>query len=293
VVSHAWAAVPDVARVEQALLAHPEATWLCVVWHETGTGMRNPVAALGELAHRLGRRVFVDAVSAFGVEDINVQRDHIDVLTSVANKGVGAVTGLSFVWARHGVVPPLGPDMPRRSMYLSLQNHLTWSRDVHQTPNTPALTAVVAMDEALCLLQEQGMVARTRHLKACSKIVRDGARAMGFSMVLPESQCVDALTSLRLPVDLPVDAFIDVLETRGFVVYPGKGPMHEQNVFQVAVMGHVDTLDCHALVDAMRASATQLRQPGTAARPTSTWTAADLPVTAHGGTRDQRTANHH
>ncbi|MBI5494676.1 MAG: alanine--glyoxylate aminotransferase family protein [Deltaproteobacteria bacterium] len=260
VVGDRWGVYPDVRAVERALREHPAARWLAVVWHETGSGMRNPVPALCEVAHRLGRRTFVDCVSALGAEDIHLVRDHVDVATSVGNKALGAITGVSYVICRRDAVPPLGPDMPRRTMYLSLQNHLRWADEHAQTPNTPAVTAMVALDTALAELLAEGVANRVRRVAALARTVRDGVRALGWGLLLPEEQSVHALTSVLLPQTMKAEAFIDALDARGFVLYPGKGVFQDRNVVQVAVMGHLSQEDCRALLKAMREVARELER---------------------------------
>ena len=260
VVRTPWGHPPDLAAVEQALVADPGLTWVFMVLHETGSGILMPVATVGAITKRLGRRLFVDAVSAFGAEDIHLVRDNVDVMTGVGNKAVGGITGISFVVARRDAVPELGSDMPRRNVYLNLQNHLRWSREHHQTPNTPAVTALVALDAALAELETETLPGRRARYLRHSNIIRKGLADMGLRFLLDESLMATALTSAYLPPPVTVDAFIDQLDERGFVVYPGKGVFHDQNVFQVATMGALTDADCHALLDAIRESITELQR---------------------------------
>jgi 2-aminoethylphosphonate-pyruvate transaminase len=136
----------------------------------------------------MGRRTFIDCVSAFGGEDIHVVRDHIDVASSVGNKCVGAMTGVAFLVAKRSSVPALGPDMPRRNMYLNLQTHLKWADGHHQTPNTPAVTMIVGLDHALQDIMREGLSNRIARMQACSKVIRDGARALGLKLLLPDER---------------------------------------------------------------------------------------------------------
>jgi len=260
VLKSAWGTLPDLAAAQKLLTDNPAITWVGVVWHETGAGLRNPVRALGELAHRLGRKVFVDCVSAFGGEDINVIRDHIDVATSVGNKCVGAMTGVAFVIARRSAVPALGPDMPRRNMYLNLQSHLKWADTYHQTPNTPAVTMIVALDFALQEIIREGLAVRIARILECSKVIRDGVRALGLKLLLPDDQFCTMLTSAELPEGVKVEDFIDALDTRGYVVYPGKGPFHARNVFQVATMGAITVEDCKGLMKVIASAIADLKR---------------------------------
>lgn len=255
-----WGVPADLGEVERLLKEHPAIGWVALCWHETGSGMRMPVKDVGELAHRYGKRVFVDAVSAFAAEDIHVLRDHIDVMTSVGNKAVGGVTGVAFVLARGSAVPPLGPTMPRRNVYLNLQNHLKWSREHGQTPNTPAVTAMVALEQALKELQDETLPKRIARIADMSRMVRQGLHALGLRFLLPEEQMTHCLTSAFLPEGVEVDAFIERLNAHGFVVYPGKGVWHDQNLFQVATMGAVTERDTRALMTAISETIAELKR---------------------------------
>src|SRR4030042_50577 len=67
------------AAVRKALAEHAAIGWVCMVYHETSTGMRNPVGAVGALTADAGRRLFVDCVSAIGGEPLGVVRDRMHV----------------------------------------------------------------------------------------------------------------------------------------------------------------------------------------------------------------------
>jgi len=176
----------------------------CMVYHETSTGMINPVQAVGALVERMGRKYFVDCVSALGGQDINLVRDHIDVATSSANKAISGTTGISFVCAKRESVPPLGDGQPRRNIYLNLQNHLAWGDKANQTPNTPAVTMFIALDAALQELNEEGLQNRIRRYAGCAAILRAGLRDLGLRLLLPEEKSSNTLTTAFLPegVDL-------------------------------------------------------------------------------------------
>ena len=130
------------------MIDKPEIQWVCMVYHETSTGMINPVREVGELTQKLHRKLYVDCVSAFGGEDINVVRDHIDVCSGVPNKAVSGLPGVSFVVARRSSLPSK-EDVPVRNVYLNLHKHIAAADEKSQTPNTPSVNIIVALDEAL------------------------------------------------------------------------------------------------------------------------------------------------
>ena len=242
VLDYPWGVMPDPRQVEAALTENPRLQWVCMVFHETSTGMINPVAAVGEIARRLGRKFVVDCVSAVGGQDIDVVRDRIDVCTGVPNKAVGGMTGVSFVLARRACVFPV--EGPRRNVYLNLQKHIEWAEKKNQTPNTPSVTMFVALDAALAELLNEGLDNRIKRYQSCARILREGVRELGLRILLPDKQASNTVTSIFLPEGVDLAKFIAELDRRGYVVYAGKGPFYEQNMFQIANMGWISEEDC-------------------------------------------------
>jgi len=220
--------------------------------NEPDLAMINPVQAVGALVERMGRKYFVDCVSALGGQDINLVRDHIDVATSSANKAISGTTGISFVCAKRESVPPLGDGQPRRNIYLNLQNHLAWGDKANQTPNTPAVTMFIALDAALQELNEEGLQNRIRRYAGCAAILRAGLRDLGLRLLLPEEKSSNTLTTAFLPEGVDLAGFIGRMEERGYVLYPGKGQLYEEGAFQIANMGWIMPEDCHQLLEVLK-----------------------------------------
>jgi 2-aminoethylphosphonate-pyruvate transaminase len=248
VLDFGWAQPYDLDALRRALAEHPGVTWVCMVYHETSTGMRNALGGVGQAVSEAGRRLFVDAVSALGGEPLDVLRDRIDVCTGVPNKAVAGLPGVSFVIARRSCVPPLGDDVPRRSVYLNLQKHIEWADRAEQTPNTPSVQMFVALDAALQELQGETLDGRIQRHRECSAIVRQGLERLGLRLLLAPEHRSNTVTAAFLPSGVRVEAFLEAMNARGHVLYPGKGALLEQNVFQVATMGWIRPEDCRRLL---------------------------------------------
>jgi 2-aminoethylphosphonate-pyruvate transaminase len=259
VLDFGWAEPYDLGAVRRTLAAHPAIAWVCMVYHETSTGMRNALEGVGQATAEAGRRLFVDGVSAIGGEPLDVVRDRIDVCTGVPNKAVAGLPGVSFVIARRSSVPPLGEDLPRRNVYLNLQKHMEWADRVEQTPNTPSVQMFVALDAALQELHAETLDSRMRRHQECAVIVRQGLERLGLRLLLAPDLRSNTVTAAFLPSAVRVEAFIEAMDARGYVLYPGKGPLLEQNVFQVATMGWIQPEDCRSLLGVIEAT---LREMG-------------------------------
>ena len=98
-------AVPADARVDPdafatALEADPAIGHVVLVYSETATGVIHDIPALAAIAGRLGRRVIVDAVSAFGALPLDLSAlPMVDAAVFTANKCLEGLPGVAFVIA--------------------------------------------------------------------------------------------------------------------------------------------------------------------------------------------------
>lgn len=254
VVAPGWANVPDMAEVEELLKKYPKITYICMVFHETSTGMINPVHAVGELSAKYGKRFYVDCVSAAAGEHIDVVNNHIDLCSSVGGKCLGAYPGSAYVCGKEELMASLTPEMGK-NVYLNLAKHYQMAKKCHQTPNTPNVTLFWALDAALdWTLDRETLDGRIARYQECAKILRDGMKEMGLRFLLPEDQMSNTVTSVFLPEGHDVNAFIARMANAGYTVYAGKGKYLEMNMFQVANMGAIYPEDCKKFLQVLKAN---------------------------------------
>ncbi len=248
----------DVARV---LREHRSLSHVAVVHHETTTGLLNPVGEVARAAAAEGRRVIVDAMSSLFGERLDVTQDGIDFVMASANKCLQGIPGVSFVIARRSAVEALKGRAPR-SVYLDLYNHYV-QQEADNTPFTPAVQVLHAMEQALVELETEGVANRVaRYAEAC-RALRDGMAELGFQILVPEGARSNILTTFRLPAGVTYDALHDAMKRRGYIIYAGQGDIRTY-AFRVSNMGTLTPPDMKTVVDAFAAS---LEEIGTAAAP--------------------------
>jgi 2-aminoethylphosphonate-pyruvate transaminase len=242
IASYEWGMYPDLDQIETILQANPKIGLVAMVFHETSTGMINPVHEVGELCVRYGKRYFVDAVSAAGGEHVDVVKNHIDFATSVGGKCVGAFPGSAFVCAKEEYLEALTPKQCR-NVYLNLYSHYQYASTIHQTPNTPNTTLFWALDKALINILQEGLDARISRYQACAAILREGTRRLNLRFLLEEHMS-NTITSVFLPDGRDVHQFVVDLQAHGFLVYIGKDKFAKMGMFQIANMGEIYEEDC-------------------------------------------------
>ena len=247
-----WGQVPALDEIEKVLKENSRITYVCMVFHETSTGMINPVHEVGLLAKKYGKRFFVDCVSAAAGEHIDVVKNNIDLCTSVGGKCLGAYPGSAFVCGKESIIAALTPDMGR-NVYLNLAKHYQMAKKSNQTPNTPNVTLFWALDAALdWTLDRETLDGRISRYRECSSILRNGMKEMGLEFLLPEDQMSSTVTSVFLPDGINVADFVDELLQDGYTVYPGKGKYLAMNMFQVATMGAIYPKDCMDFLEVLK-----------------------------------------
>jgi 2-aminoethylphosphonate-pyruvate transaminase len=112
----------------------------------------------------------------------------------------------------------------------------------------------VALDAALQELLAESLEARIARYQECAAIVREGLERLGLRLLLAPDLRSNTVTAAFLPRGLPVDEFIETMDGQGYVLYPGKGPLLEQNSFQIANMGWILPDDCRRLLQVMEST---------------------------------------
>lgn len=252
-----WSVYPDVKRIDELLAAHPEVKVVAMVFHETSTGMINPVHEVGRLCEKHGKLLFVDCVSAGGGEFIDVVGNNIAVCTSVGGKCLGAFPGSAYVCARKSLFESLTAQQCK-NVYLSLYKHYQSAVSSRQTPNTPNVNLFWPLNRALTnLLETETLAGRIERYRRCASIIREGLRVMGLRMLLDE-HLSNTVTSVFLPGGVDAAAFIAAMEKKGYTFYIGKGDYAKQGMIQVANMGEIYERDCRSMLDAFRATLAEM-----------------------------------
>jgi len=243
-----WGEFPNPDDIEAELASNPDIDMVAMTYQETSTGMINPVSAVGDLCAEYDCYLYADSISAIGGENINVSTENIAVATGVANKAVGGLTGASFVCIREDLL--MEATNPR-TRYLDLTRHVRYANERSQTPNTPAVTSIIGLDAALSvLLDKEGIGERIDRYGRCSSYIRETLSKLdGIDILLPPEQSSNTIVSAFLPEDVSPTRFIDDLAERGYLIYPGKGPLYDRGMVQVSTMGEIYFDDCRQFVD--------------------------------------------
>lgn len=240
---------PDLAKVEAAIVgAGGRAKAIAAVHHETTTGLINPVAEIGALAKKHGLVYLLDSVSGLAGEAIDLEAAHVDAAACTANKCFEGLPGICFVVARRAAVAAVAK-APPRTLYLHLPAYLA-KQDEQDTPFTPAVQVLMALEVATNLLIEEGLANRIRRYAGYAKIVRDGVEKLGLRLWLPPELRSNTITTIALPPGATYEKLHDAMRAEGFVIYAGQGDLRTK-AFRIANMGQLPEAELRRAIDVL------------------------------------------
>ena len=233
---------PDLALVEETLKNNPDIKLVHTTHNETGTGILNPIREIGALAHKYGAILTVDTTSTYAMRPINIEEDNIDFCMASAQKGLMAMTGLSFVVGNRAIIEK-SKDYPKRSYYCNLflqYDCFEKTGEMHFTPPVQTIYAALQGIKEYWAEGEEGKWARhTRVFNA----INEGLDKLGFKQVIKLEERAGLVSTAIYPDDpnWSFEKVHDYCYERGFTIYPGK--ISSTNTFRLCALGAIDVKD--------------------------------------------------
>ena len=223
---------------------------ITIVHNETSTGVASPIADIAALLHDRypDVTIMVDAVSSLGGDKLDFDGWGLDVLFTSSQKCLAVPPGLSFAAVSDRALDKAAT-VPARGLYfdfVDLEKYLV----KNQTPSTPAISLLWALDAALDRILAEGLEARFKRHAQLADRVRDWAQEKFdlFAEAGYRSQTVTCVSNTRA---IDVKALNGFLKSKGRQISDGYGPLKGQT-FRIAHMGEIQLPDVEevlALID--------------------------------------------
>lgn len=234
--------IPDLAVVEETLKNDPEIALVHTTHNETGTGLLNPIREIGALAHRYGAIFTVDTTSTYAMRPIDIGKDNIDFCMASAQKGLMAMTGLSFIVGNRALIEASAA-YPKRSYYCNLYLQYDFFERTGEMHFTPPVQTIYAALQALREYWAEGEQAKWERHTRVFRAICEGLDELGFRQVIKPEWRSGLVASAVYPDDpaWSFEAVHDYCYERGFTIYPGK--ISTTNTFRLCALGAIDEGD--------------------------------------------------
>ena len=247
--------------VADALAADPSISHVGLVYSETGTGVIHDPMPISAVVNAAGRRLIIDAVSAFGAMPMDVsQHPALDVVIFTSNKCFEAMPGLSFAVARIDRLEACKGNAGSWSFdYADVYANLLRPNGAGVFRFTPPAQVLATFAVALDIFERDGgQPARLARYQANKAALYDGMIALGLEPCLSRALQGPIIVNIHAPDDPAWDlmGFVNRLKQQGWLIsnfYNTAEPS-----FRVGCIGAITPDDMRAFTQAVDAALTDM-----------------------------------
>ena len=253
--SFEWGTAVDPQEVRRALSQDASIKAVLVTHNETSTGVTNDLEAISAVVREYEKLLIVDAISSLGCIDLPTDEWGCDVVITGSQKGWMAPPGLAMVsvseraWQAQAQakMPKYYWDFAKAKSFL----------EKGQTPWTPAVSTVYALDAALELFQREGLKnIVARHARVGAK-ARAEVKSLGLSLFPDDSCASNTVTAVQVPEGLDSKKLLKILREEYDTVLAGGQQRLDGKIFRIGHLGYVTEKDIDAVIEALKAALPQ------------------------------------
>lgn len=209
---------------------------LAVCWNETSTGVKADLQAIGDLVKFYPDTLLVvDAVSAMAGDLLWPDEMGTDLIFASSQKCFALPPGLAV-----GIVSQKALDrtqeVPDRGLYTDLKEILDYYAKKQQTPSTPNISLLYAMDYKLKQMLEEGAENIYKRHKEMAEYTRNWALEKGFGLFAEEGYRSVTVTTVANTLEKDVGELNKALAEKGLVIANGYGKLANLT-FRIGHMG--------------------------------------------------------
>lgn len=254
-----WGYSVDVNRVEEELKKDPEIKGVFIQASETSTGVYHDIESVGKIVKNYEDTLFiVDSISALVAHDIKTDEWAIDIMVSGAQKGFMLPPGLAFIsvsekaWKRNEKAKA-----PR--FYFNLKKERE-NLAKNQTNFTSAVSLIIGLNEALKLMQKEGLQNIFRRHALLAYATREAVKELGLNL-FPKGTPSNAVTAIEAPQGIDGQAIYKTLREKHGITAAGGQDKLKGKIFRFAHLGYADKSDVILGISALEMTLRELGYP--------------------------------
>jgi len=210
---------------------------LTVVHNETSTGVKNPTEAIGKAVKEEHPDIMyvIDAVSSLGGDLILPEENQVDLIFASTQKAFALPPGLSI-----GIISDEAYQKAKtisgRGRYTDLVGLVDYYKKKQQTPSTPAVSLLYALDSRLDEMLEEGHRNIAKRHEEMAKYTRSWVEKHGMEMFPEKGYESVTVSTILNSLDKDISALNQELAKRNLMLSNGYGPFKGKN-FRIGHMG--------------------------------------------------------
>lgn len=215
IVDSPWGRSVEIEKVEQALMANPDAKCLAFVHAETSTGAVSDAKSLCALAQQYNCLSIVDAVTSLGGIELRVDDWGIDAIYSGSQKCLSCVPGLSpLSFSEKAVQVIKNRKTIVQSWFLDQSLVMSyWSGEGKRSyHHTAPVNSLYGLHESLVQLYNEGIENSWARHQEQHELLANGLEKLGIKFIVPKEERLPQLNAIYIPEG------IDDAKTRNYLL---------------------------------------------------------------------------
>jgi len=236
-----WGKAVEPEEIAKKLKANSKIKVVFTTLCETSTGVVNDIKVIGEIVKDFPSVLVVDAISGLSAIDLKTDEWNCDVVVSGSQKGLMLPPGLGFI-----SVSQKAWDLIKQAKSPRYYFDLIKAKkalDKVDTPFTPAISLIVALNESIRMIKEEGLenIFKRHHLMA--EATRKAIKAMGLELFTDINCTSDVVTAVKVPSGIDGEKLVKTMrDVYGVTIAGGQSEL-KGKIFRIAHMGYIDEFD--------------------------------------------------
>jgi aspartate aminotransferase-like enzyme len=232
---------PVTAELVDRALSTGKYDAMTLIHNETSTGVMSPLAEISQVLRKYPDVVsIIDTVSSMSALKLPVDELGIDCCIFGVQKAFALPPGLAVFTASEKALARAAT-VEGRGYYFDFLEFAT-NDDKDNTPSTPCISQIYALDRQLERFFAEGLEARWARHSAMANYVRGWVAAQGFGLFPEERYCSQTLTCATNTKGVDLAALKKMLGDRGYAFDDGYGKI-KGKTFRIAHMGDLSLAD--------------------------------------------------
>jgi len=236
-----WGSPFDFEKIESTL--QEDFKLVTAVHNESSTAVRNDIAKLGTLLKDKNPLFIVDAISSLAGDDIRTDEWGVDICIGGSQKALAMPTGLSFLTLSEKAKNAL---TQTPNYYLNLQKYL---KKFPETPFSTPVSLVFALQEALNIVEEEGLENRIKRHAENAEYCRSRVKDLGLKL-FPTSEEICSHTLTAISSEKADEIRKALMENYSIRVAGGQAHL-KGKIFRIAHMGVINKPELDKTLDAI------------------------------------------
>ena len=238
-----WGRRLDAAEVDRLLGEHPDVKVVFATLSETSTGIVHDVQAIAEVVRGRDAMLAVDAVSGLGAVDLRQDEWGIDVVAAGSQKALMCPPGIALCSVSERALEHAAARPGGRYYFDFTTTAKNQREDPPNSPFTPPVTLLAALDVALGMIEEEGLDDVLGRHALLARATRAGVHAMGLELFGDPDERANVVTAVELPDDVDGGKVPKILRDRyGITANGGQGRL-KGRILRIAHTGYFGAFD--------------------------------------------------